>query len=83
MLRQEVVKRILPSCSETRTRRDVVREKWLNTNEAVAYQKRLRRTNKTPLASGTEVQNGYGSTFTPHFHAFMSCFGVKINFLYR
>lgn len=57
-----------------------LREKWLNTNEAVAYQKILRRTTKAPLAFGAEVQNGQGSTFTPRFHAFMACFRVKINF---
>jgi len=81
MLSQEVVKSILPSCSQTRKNGDVLREKWLNLNEADAYQKILRRTNKAPLASGAEFQKGEGCIFTPRFHAFMACFGVKINFL--
>jgi hypothetical protein len=58
MLRQEVVNRRVPSCSETRKTRGCRKKKWLNTNREVAYQKKLRRTNKTPLASTAEVHNG-------------------------
>ena len=56
MLSQDAVKRILPSCPETRKTRECVREKWRNTSEEEAYQKILRHTNKAPLASRARLR---------------------------